>query len=115
MDEMILFAITVIITWVLGIVSKKSKFINNNLIPVQNLLIGIVAAIIEWIITKDFNAAITFSGLIAGGAYDVVHNLNKIIGTEEGVDLDTAEIENVEDSELQTEFNTDEELDLEEE
>ena len=75
----ILTMVTIIVTWILGIVSKKSKFINNNLIPIQNILIGVVVAIIEWIITKDFKVAIALSGLFAGGVYDVINNLDKMI------------------------------------
>lgn len=75
----ILTIVTIIVTWVLGFLAKKSKFINNNLIPIQNILIGLVIAMIEWIITKDFSTAIALSGLIAGGSYDVFHNLEKII------------------------------------
>ena len=75
----ILTMVTIIVTWILGIVSKKSKFINNNLIPIQNILIGVVVAIIEWIITKDFKVAIALSGLFAGGVYDVINNTNKMI------------------------------------
>lgn len=75
----IITMVTIIVTWILGIVSKKSKFINNNLIPIQNILIGVVVATIEWIITKDFKVAIALSGLIAGGTYDIIHNLDKMI------------------------------------
>ena len=79
----ILTIVTIVITWLLGIIAKKSKFIKNNLIPVQNLIIGLVIAIIEWIVTKDFKVAIALSGLIAGGTYDIFHNLEKIIKKEE--------------------------------
>lgn len=75
----IITIVTIIVAWMLGIVSKKSKWINNNLIPIQNLVIGLVVAIIEWIITKDFNTAIALSGLLAGGTYDIFHNLNKML------------------------------------
>ena len=75
----IITMVTIIVTWILGLVSKKSKFINNNLIPIQNILIGVVVAIIEWIITKDFKVAIALSGVIAGGTYDIIHNLDKMI------------------------------------
>lgn len=75
----IITLVTIIATWILGILAKKSTFINNNLIPIQNILVGVVIAIIEWIITKDFSLAIATSGLIAGGTYDVIHNLNKIL------------------------------------
>ena len=79
----ILTIVTIVITWLLGIVAKKSKFIKNNLIPIQNLVIGLVIAIIEWIITKDFKVAIALSGLIAGGTYDIIHNLEKIVKENE--------------------------------
>lgn len=79
----ILTIVTIVITWLLGIVAKKSKFIKNNLIPIQNLFIGLVIAIIEWIVTKDFKVAIALSGLIAGGTYDVFHNLEKIFRKDE--------------------------------
>lgn len=78
----ILTIVTIIATWIFGILSKKSSFINNNLIPIQNIAIGIVVAIIEWVITKDFSMAIALSGLIAGGTYDVFHNLEKIVRGE---------------------------------
>ena len=79
----ILTIVTIVITWLLGIVAKKSKFIKNNLIPIQNLFIGLVIAIIEWVVTKDFKVAIALSGLIAGGTYDVFHNLEKIFRKNE--------------------------------
>lgn len=75
----ILTIVTIIVTWVFGILAKKSTFVNNNLIPIQNIVIGLVIAIIEWIVTKDFSLAIAVSGLIAGGSYDVFHNLEKIV------------------------------------
>lgn len=75
----IITVVTIAITWLFGIISKKSKFISNNLIPLQNIIIGLIVALIEWIVTKNFNTAIAISGLIAGGSYDVIHNLEKII------------------------------------
>lgn len=77
--EELVSLVTIIVTLILGVVSKKSSKIKNNLIPIQNLLIGTIVAIVEWIITKDFNSAIALSGLIAGGTYDIIHNLEKII------------------------------------
>ena len=77
--EQIITVVTIILTWILGIFAKKSKFMSNNLIPIQNILIGVIVAIIEWIITKDFKVAIALSGLLAGGAYDVLNNINKMI------------------------------------
>ena len=78
----ILTIVTIIVTWIMGIIAKKSKWISNNLIPLQNILIGLIMAIIGWIITKDFSAAIVLSGLIAGGSYDIFHNLEKLVKGE---------------------------------
>lgn len=74
----ILMIITMIVSFVLATITKKHKFISNNLIPLQNILVGLIVAIIEWIITKDFEVALALSGVIAGGTYDVVHNLQKL-------------------------------------
>ena len=78
----IITVVTIVLTWILGIFAKKSKFISNNLIPIQNILIGITVAIIEWVITKDFKVAIALSGLLASGTYDIAHNLKKLIYNE---------------------------------
>lgn len=74
--------VTIVVTLICGVISKKSEKINNKLIPIQNLAIGILVAIIEWIITKDFSSAIALSGLIAGGTYDIVNNLSKLKESE---------------------------------
>ncbi len=70
--------ITVVLSWVLGYVAKRTKFISDNLIPIQNIIVGVLVAVIEYVITKDFSAAIALSGLLAGGTYDVLHNLQKL-------------------------------------
>ena len=74
--------VTVIVTWVLGVISKKYTKLNNKLIPIQNILVGLIVALIEWIVTKDFKVAIALSGIFAGGAYDIFHNLEKLIKGE---------------------------------
>ena len=75
----IISIVTFFVTLILGFLSKKSSFIKNEMIPLSNLLIGLVVAIIEWIITKSFENAILISGLTAGGTYDIIHNLEKIL------------------------------------
>lgn len=80
--EYLLALITIIVEIVLGFISKKCPKISNKLIPLQNLTVGIVIAIVEFIITKDFKIALALSGLIAGGSYDIVHNLRKLKGDE---------------------------------
>lgn len=74
--------VTVIVTWVLGVISKKYTKLNNKLIPMQNIAVGLIVALIEWIVTKDFKVAIALSGIIAGGTYDIFHNLEKLIKGE---------------------------------
>lgn len=78
----IMTIVTFFVTLILGFFAKKSKFIKNEIIPIQNILVGLVVAVVEWIITKDFQAAIVLSGLIAGGTYDIFHNLRKIVKSE---------------------------------
>ena len=78
----IITVVTIVVTWIFGVIAKKSTWIKNNLIPLQNIVVGLIVAIIEWIITKDFSMAIAVSGLIAGGSYDVFHNLQKIVKGE---------------------------------
>ena len=78
----IITVVTIVVTWILGALAKKFSWISTNLIPLQNIAIGLIIAIIEWIITKDFSTAIALSGLIAGGSYDIFHNLKKLIKGE---------------------------------
>ena len=77
----IISIVTIVVTFIMGIVSKKSKFIEDNLIPVQNLLIGCIAFAINYFITKDLNASLIGVGLFTGGTYDLVKNL-QVIETE---------------------------------
>lgn len=74
----ILEIVTFFVALGLGILAKKVKFIDNKLIPIQNICVGIIMAIIEWVITKDFNTAIALSGILAGGSYDIIHNIDKL-------------------------------------
>lgn len=76
--EIIISLVTIFVTYVCGYLAKKINWINNRLIPIQNLLIGIIAAIIYYIITKDLNLVIMSLGLFTGGTYDVFNNINKI-------------------------------------
>lgn len=76
--ETIVVLVTMVVTFLCGLIAKKVSLFNNHLIPIQNILIGVIVAIIEFIITKDFSVAIALSGLIAGGAYDIGNNLKKI-------------------------------------
>ena len=76
----ILSIVTFVVTLIFGYISKKHPKISNNIIPIQNLVVGVVMMIIDFIITKDIHTALAVSGLMAGGTYDIVHNLNKMRG-----------------------------------
>lgn len=82
MNEELLSIITACVTIILGLIAKKYKWINTKFIPLQNLAVGIIVAIVEFIITKDFDVAVSVSGLIAGGTYDIIHNIDKLIKGE---------------------------------
>lgn len=78
-NQTIMSLVTVVITLIFGIIAKKIPKYSNKLIPIQNIVIGVTMAIINYIFTKDLSLAITVSGLTAGGMYDIVSNLNKLI------------------------------------
>ena len=77
--QYIVSLVTILVTFVLGIIAKKNPKMSNKLIPMQNLLVGFVVALIEFVITKDFKVAVMLSGLLAGGTYDLVKNLRELL------------------------------------
>ncbi len=82
MDELsteLFCTISLLVSSLLARLSKKNPLFDNYLIPVQNLLIGVLMALVEWKITKDFKLAVAVSGIMAGGVYDIFHNLNIIL------------------------------------
>ncbi len=79
MLENIIALVTVVVSFFLGKLSKKNNFVKNELIPLQNLFVGIVVAVIYYLMTKDISVAIATAGLFAGGTYDIVHNMKKML------------------------------------
>lgn len=82
---------TILITLILGVVAKKVFFVKTNFIPLQNLLIGIISFTIYYITTRDINTALVFSGLLAGGIYDLAKNLGDIHRNERELELQELE------------------------
>ena len=78
----IISIITILVTFVCGLIAKKVSWFNNKLIPIQNLAIGLIAGIVYYCITKDINLVIMSVGLGTGGAYDIINNLRKLIEEE---------------------------------
>lgn len=99
--ETIISIVTFIVALILGQVAKKYDLINRKLIPIQNICIGIIVALIEFFITKNFSTAILLSGLTAGGTYDAVNNIKKILEEPESKESEDT-IEEVEYSEDDT-------------
>lgn len=81
--EAIISITTILVSFVLGLIAKRVEWISNHLIPIQNLVIGIIAAIIYYLITKDVNLVIAGLGLFTGGTYDIASNLQKLLSKEE--------------------------------
>lgn len=73
---------TFLISLILGEIAKKLNQDIKRYLPIQNLLIGVIVCVVEYILTKDFSLAIMMSGLTAGGTYDIISNLNKLKGDE---------------------------------
>lgn len=76
--EIIMSIVTIVVTFILGLISKKLSWVSNNLIPLQNLLIGIIMAIIYYFMTKDISINILLSGILTGGTYDILKNLKEL-------------------------------------
>ena len=70
--------VSFVVSFACGFIVKKIPQISNKIIPLQNLAIGLIVALIEWIITKDFSTAVMLSGVMAGGVYDIGHNVKKL-------------------------------------
>jgi len=71
--DVIIALSTMIVTWSLGYLAKKSHFFNNNLIPLQNIAIMIIVVSIYWYLTGDFNMVIASSSPVATIIYDTIH------------------------------------------
>ena len=74
---------TLIATLVLGQLSKKYTKISSKLIPLQNIFIGVFVCFVEYLITKDFNAAVIVSGVYSGGIYDICKSLLQLVKKED--------------------------------
>ena len=77
--EIIMSLVTIVVTFILGIIAKKISWVSDNLIPIQNLVIGIIVSLIYYFMTKDVSINIALSGLLTGGTYDIIKNLKELI------------------------------------
>ena len=77
--ETIIMMLTQIIVWILGALSKKNENIKNDMIIVQNGIVGLISCFLYYVVTKDFSVAIATSGLTADIVYNLVHSSYKLI------------------------------------
>ena len=71
--DVIISLTTMIVTWILGYLAKKSSFFSNNLIPLQNIFIMILVVTIYYFATGDFSLVVASSSPVATIIYDTVH------------------------------------------
>ena len=79
--ELIFAVVTAVLTGIAGVFTKNSK-IPDKYIPIQNLIIGVVAAVVAvyFKLFDNYPVAIFVSLAIAfgvGGAYDLAHGSKK--------------------------------------
>lgn len=85
--ELTIAGIVAGVTYVMGQISKKMKWVDKKYIPYQTIVIGLVSGLIVWVVDLDTNllsAIITclFGSLTASGLYDVGEVKRKV--DEEG-------------------------------
>ncbi len=106
MSAEILSLITMFVTILFGFLSKKISWFKNYMIPIQNLTIGLLFALVEFIISKDFNMAIAMSGLMAGGTYDLAKNLKLAYQEYQKKQKDTSDQTSINDQKNQEDSNS---------
>ena len=106
MSAEILSLIPMFVTILFGFLSKKISWFKNYMIPIQNLTIGLLFALVEFIISKDFNMAIAMSGLMAGGTYDLAKNLKLAYQEYQKKQKDTSDQTSINDQKNQEDSNS---------
>lgn len=73
--EQIIIVVTPVITFIFGLLAKKFNWMESKYIPVQNLIIGLIVSVLYYFMIDSSDVVnaviIAFSGLIAGGTYDL--------------------------------------------
>lgn len=75
--EIIVSFITMIITWGFGYIIKKNQKYSNKLIPLQNVVIMLLAVGIYYWATGDFSSVIASGSPVATLIYDLIHTFMK--------------------------------------
>lgn len=80
--EAIVGMCTIIITYIMGLLAKKFNWATSEYIPIQNLLIGILAGMLSYLVGLSDNIIVSivaclFGAFSAGGIYDTVKSNKK--------------------------------------
>ena len=74
--EMIISLVTAVVGYIFGELSKKFNWVEKKYLPLQTLVIGLIAGILYYIAVDSSNIAtaiiIAFSSLMACGTYDLL-------------------------------------------
>lgn len=76
--DVIIAFVTMVVTYILGKIAKKSEKISNNLIAFQNIAIAVIMSAIYYFATGDFSMVIASASPIATLLYDAIHSLEKM-------------------------------------
>ena len=73
--ETIIIVVTAVVSYIFGELAKKFNWIENKYIPVQTLVIGLIAGVIYYIAVDNSNLItaiiMALSSLMACGVYDL--------------------------------------------
>ena len=73
--EQIIIVVTPVVSFIFGTLAKKFNWMESKYIPIQNLVIGVIVSLLYYFMVDSSDIAnaviIAFSGLIAGGGYDL--------------------------------------------
>nr|DAW39734.1 MAG TPA: holin [Caudoviricetes sp.] len=78
--DSIIPVITVVVSYIFGLLAKKFNWYESKYIPIQNGVIGVISAIIYYLAVPDCNFIVVLftalSGFAAGGLYDASKTKN---------------------------------------
>ena len=67
-----------IIMFISSTIEANIPGFNIKIVPIQNFIIGLVATLIDYIITNDFSLALSLLGATVTGIYVIVHNFKDL-------------------------------------
>lgn len=78
---------TIVATLILGVLTKKFDIIESYKIPYQNVIIGILAGLIAFLVGIYDNVLVAiltcfYSAMSAGGIYDTIKTKKKVVENE---------------------------------